>query len=288
MRGSAAAAYFLHKFFMLLRYDLNGKSYSVMHVVAIYGLKEDKESRAGILARSLGVTELEALSRLRAPGSGPVIVRIFADRDPAGRLAGQLESGGFHTVVLGSAEIEAEAGRLMARRFALDAQQLQVGSTDGGKFAVACRDIEVILRGTGITTRTETETTKKRSLSLGMAVLTGGLIMTKTTKTVREITTGEREGFLAVYAGDGSIFDFRENLVSFESLGPQMKQSRSENFSYLAAELRRRCPGAAYDERLLSRAGQAALLGPTLSPEKHIDVATALLAKVLRGRPGRH
>ena len=259
-----------------------------MHVVAIYGLKEDKESLAGVLARSLGVTELEVLSRLRAPGSGPVIVRIFADHDPAERLAGQLESGGFNAVVLSSAEIDAEAGRLTVRRFALDAQQLQAGSTDGGKLAVACRDVEVILRGTGITTRTETETTKKRSLSLGRAVLTGGLVMTKTTKTVREITTGEREGFLAVYTADKSILDFRENLVSFESLGPQMKQSRSENFSYLAAELRRRCPGAVYDDRLLSKAGQAALLGPTLSPEKHLDVATALLAKVLRGRQGRH
>lgn len=259
-----------------------------MHVVAIDGLKEDKEGMAGVLARALGVTEFEALSRLRVPGSGPVIVRLFADYGSAEKLAGQLDSGGFHAVVLNNTEIDAEAGRLTVKRFGLDKQQLHVELRGGGNLAVVYEDVEVILRGTGITTRTETETTKKRSLSLGRALLTSGLVMTKTTKTVREVTTGEREGFLALYAADKPILSFRENVLSFESFGPEMKPSRSENFSYLAAELRRRCPGAVYDDRLLNKAGQAALLGPTLSPEKHLNVATALLAKVLRGRAGSH
>jgi hypothetical protein len=60
----------------------------------------------------------------------------------------------------------------------------------------------------------------------------------------------------------------------------------SLNFTYLISELRRRCPDALYDERLLSRAGQVALLGPSLNPEEHLIVATALLRKVLGSKIG--
>ena len=58
----------------------------------------------------------------------------------------------------------------------------------------------------------------------------------------------------------------------------------TENFADFVSRLRECCPGAQYDERLLTRAGQAALLGPTLNPEEHLSVATALLAKTLMGR----
>ncbi|OGW33009.1 MAG: hypothetical protein A2X59_09340 [Nitrospirae bacterium GWC2_42_7] len=63
-----------------------------------------------------------------------------------------------------------------------------------------------------------------------------------------------------------------------------MKLSRKENFAYLVSEFRRLCPGAKYDERLLTRPTQVGILGPVLNPEKNLSTATALLAKVLRGR----
>ena len=67
-------------------------------------------------------------------------------------------------------------------------------------------------------------------------------------------------------------------------LGSALRPSRAANFTYLVAELRMQCPHTLYDERLLSRAGQAALLSPSLNPEEYLVVATALLAKVLRGK----
>lgn len=258
-----------------------------MYVVAIHGLKEDKEKLAGTLADALGVTKLEALSRLRVPGGGPLIIRPFAAHNPAGRLAARLESGGFRALILNGEDIAAEAGRKTIKKFGLGERDLRVELTDGGSLVVAYQDIDLILRGTEITVRTDTETTRKRSLSLGRAVLTGGLVMTKTTKTVRDVTTGEREGFLTLYTSDKPILLFRENILVYESLGQAMKQSRVANFNYLAEELHKRCPGATYDERLANRSAQAALLGPTLTPEKHLDVAIALLAKVLRGKSGR-
>jgi hypothetical protein len=256
-----------------------------MHVAAIYDLADDRQDRAGALADALGSTVFEALSRLRSPGSGPLVVGVFAEQEQATRLAGRIESHGFRALVLTSAEIEAEAARRIVRRFSLNAEALQAESADGGSFSVAYQDVDLILRGMGISSSTSVETTRKRSLSLGAAVLSGGLQMTKTSKTTREVTKEEREGFLTLYAGAGTVLAFHENGLVYDALGPARGLTRSANFVQLAAELRRRCSRARYDERLLNRAGLAALLGPSLSPEENLIVATALLAKALRGEP---
>jgi hypothetical protein len=255
-----------------------------MHVVAIYDLASDRQGCAGALADALGLTVFEALSRLRSPGSGPLVVGVFAGQDQAARLAGQIGSRGFRPLVLTSAEIEAEAAQRIVRRFSFNAEALQAESADGESLSIAYHDVNLILRGMGISSSKSVETIRKRSLSLGAAVLSGGLQMTKTTKTTREVTKEEREGFLTLYAGAGPILAFHESGLVYDALGPARGLTRSANFVQLAAELRRRCSRARYDERLMNRAGLAALLGPSLSPGEHLIVATALLAKALRVR----
>lgn len=255
-----------------------------MYVVAIYGIGADREHLANPLSSALGRTLLEARSRLNAPGSGPFVVGVFGDRDRAAGLALELRNGGFDVAVLGKDEIMRDAGRENVRSFDLGEGDLLAELAEGGSRTVAYSGIDLILRGTSIRSSTTTEATKQRSFSLGLAVLSGGLTMTKTTKTVREVTSQEREGFFILYAGEDRPLEFRENGLRFDSLGPARKPSRAANFAFLVAELRVRCRAAWYDERLLTRAGQAALLGPSLNPEEHLAVATALLAKVLRGK----
>jgi len=166
-----------------------------MHVVAIHNLKDDKQNMAGALAAVLKGTAFEALSRLRAPGSGPFVVGVFAEQEQAAALAGQLESGGFSAAVLSADELELEAGRWSIRRFGLNEHDLHVESADGRSRTLAYQDIDLILRGTGISSSTSIETTKQRKFDPGAAVLSGGLKMTKMTKTTREVTKEEREGF---------------------------------------------------------------------------------------------
>jgi hypothetical protein len=255
-----------------------------MHVVAIHNLKDDKQNRAGALAAVLKGTAFEALSRLRARGSGPFVVGVFAEQEQAAALAGRLESGGFSAAVVSAGELEKEAAQWSIRRFILNEQDLSVQSVDGQSRTLAYHDIDLILRGIGISSGTSLETTKQRKFDLGAAVLSGGLKMTKMTKTTREVTTEEREGFFTLYAANNPTLLFRENSLVYEALGPARELSRSANFTQLTAELRRRCPAARYDDRLLNRAGSAALLGPSLNPEEHLVAATALLAKVLRRR----
>ncbi len=254
-----------------------------MHVVAIHSLKDDKQAMAGALGTVLKGTAFEALSRLRAPGSGPFVVGVFAEREQAAALAGQLEAGGFSAAVLSADELETETAQWSIRRFGLNEHDLRVESVDGQSRTLAYQDIGLILRGTGISSSTSIETTKQRKFDLGTAVLSSGLKMTKMTKTTREVTREEREGFFTLYAANTPTLLFRENSLVYDALGSERGLSRSANFVKLTAEMRRRCPAARYDDRLLNRAGSAALLGPSLSPEEHLVVATALLAKVLRG-----
>jgi len=252
-----------------------------MNIVAIHDLNEDKESLAKGLADAMGATVYEALARLRVPGMGPAVVAVFSAMEPAAGLLEKLRQAGFSASVLTEQEIESEQNASMVRRFSLGENELGVTTDKGDSLSISYKEAALILRGTAIISDSRTETTKTRKLSPELAVISGGMVMTKTIETVREVTTEARQGFFNLCARDGSILVFRENGLVYDSLGPAMKPSRMLNFGYLVSELRRRCPDALYDERLLNRAGQVALLGPSLNPEKHIAIATALLRKVL-------
>jgi hypothetical protein len=255
-----------------------------MHVLAIYNVKENKQELAGVLATILNVTVFEAHSRLSAPGSGPLVVGVFAEEVQAKKLAGDLKSMGFSAVVLNNDEIKVEADQWLVRKFDFGEKDLIVKTNDGRSLTIAYRDINLILHGIGILSSTSMETISKRTMSLGNAVITGGLKVTKTTKITHEVTKEERERFLTLYGADIPTLAFHETGLVYDSLGPARGLSRSVNFVKLVAELRHLCKGAQYDERLLSKADQTALLGPLLKPDKYVFVATALLAKVFLKR----
>lgn len=253
-----------------------------MHVVAIHSINKDDETLAGALAMVLKVTLYEAFTRLRAPGNGPFIVAVLADRERAEQIVQELHSAGFKAVGLTAGEIDTAAFAWIVRRFSLREREIHVETEKGGPLDISFQDINLVLCGMRISHTTATETVKERSVNLGRAVLSGGMMISKTTKTTRDVTTDVRERFLSLYAGDAPAIIFYENALDYNSLGSARKPSRSENFTYLVAELRRYCPGARYDERLMNRAAQASLLGPLLNPEDHLFIAAAVLAKALR------
>ena len=253
-----------------------------MHIVAIHNLPENKESLAATLAAALGATVYEALSRLRSLGKGPFVVSVFAAIGPAEELVKKLRAGGFDSALLKEGEIETEAAGFVVRKFRFSGDALIVESRNEESLAIDYSSIELILRGTSIAQSTTTQTVKEKKFDPGMALLTSGLKMTKTTEKILESTVQTREGFVYLYAGDQQTLIFREGGLSYDSLGTALQPTRQANFSYLLEELRRRSQEAIYDDRLLNRAGQVQLLGPSLRPENHMHIATSLLAKVLR------
>jgi hypothetical protein len=254
-------------------------------VLAIYNLRGNEALLARELAAVLQRTVYEASSRVRAPGGGPSVIARYADARAARDAAALLRTRGFDTLLLGGEEIEDDARRFVVRGFELLAEELTVES-NGARQAVSYQDVELLLRGVRIVLHEPAAPPPTRKLSLMRAALTGGLMLTKPVRPPRQPPVEEREGFLHLYARGMPPLAWREDRLNYRLLGKALLPSRHANFAQVVAELRRRCPAAAYDERLVTRAGQAQLLGPTLSTDEHLDVAISVLAAALRGPSG--
>lgn len=253
-----------------------------VNIVAIHNLPPKKEALTKPLAQALGKTLYEATARLRGPGTGPLVVATFMDAGAAETAAARLKDAGFASLVVSSEDLRREGERFAVRRFDFADDVLRLESSQAQGLALPYGDIELILRGISSTVHSEKESFKEKKLDMGMAIATGGLKFSKTEKKTREVITEEREGFIHLYAGGHPVLLLRESALSYDSLGPARQPTRAANFSRVEAELRKRCPAAVYDNRLLNRMEQVQLLGSSLDPQSHMHIATAVLAKSLR------
>jgi hypothetical protein len=251
-----------------------------MHVVAIHYAPGGGEAMAGGLAEALGGTLYEARARLSDSAGGPAVVGNFAEAEPAWAFAGRLRNNGIPPILLTPADIESDARRFLVRSFHLGAAGLTAESRRGESAEVAYRDVQLVLRGVRIEERTEIKHTEQRKLSPSRALLTGGLVMTKTVRKAQPVTMEEREEFLHLYTAAGPVLVFRSGALNYRSLGAALRPSTAANFAYLVETLRRALPQARWDERLANRQGRARILGPAL--KENLDVAVTLLSRVLR------
>lgn len=253
-----------------------------MNIVAIYNLDKDEDRLSKALAAALGKTVYEARTRLRVPKGGTPIIAVFQELEKAEDCAAKLRTNGFDAVILQNDEIESDKARFLVRSFEFSVESLNAESRHGQKLILPYRDIKLILYGIGITVDTETDKVKERKFSMSRALMTSGLVMTKSTS--HEVCTEEenRERFLYIYAPDRQTVVLRENALQYESLGKALQPSRAANFNYIVAKLRMQSRDAVFDDRLLNRGSQAQMLGPLFNPEEHLDLATSLLAKVFK------
>ncbi len=253
-----------------------------MYFLAIHNLPEDRAAFAPALASALGITSYEASVRLRVSGSGPFVIATFGERVAADEASRKLKASGLTTVMISDEEVASSQKGFPVRTFRFNEHTLHAESRQKETLAVDYQKIFLIIRGMGMKQETSTETAKERKLDIGKAVLTGGLVISKTVKTTEQKITEEREGFLFVYAEGVLPLVFREGALDYSSLGPDLQPSRTANFTALLAEIRSRSSQARFDDRLTTRAGQVQLLGPSLDVQRYIGVAIELLVRVLR------
>lgn len=253
-----------------------------MHVVVIHGWKVETLEFVQALSVALGIMPYEI--RQRMIGGGPSVVACFADPERAGALSAKLNECKVPTLIIDVHDLRSKSGRFIVRRFELKEGVLQVERNDGQTELIPFGEIDLLLTGTRIQEGSETVTVTERKLSLGKTLLSGGIPMTKTVKRQEEVTREERENILSLYAGDRGPIVFCQGGMTYEGFGAEMKLSQELNFAYLRKELRRLCPAAGFDDRLQTRLGQVRLLGPSLSPEKNLDLAFDILARSLRGK----
>jgi hypothetical protein len=178
-----------------------------------------------------------------------------------------------------------DAGRVPTYQFI--ARHVHLGDeavfTDraGLSYAVPWSEIRQIFRVTGVSTGTATDVQTGRKLAAGRALITGGLMMTKKTSRTTTRATQEYAPFLYIRAAGDAPIVIREAEVIFDGPGIPAQPTRQAAFLHILERLRSGAPQAVFDDRLMRRAGQTRLLGRSLSPERHLNLALAVLAHAL-------
>ncbi len=284
-------------------------------MVAIVRLATSVDAEGPALAADLGVTAYEA--RMLLAAGMPVVVRQLPDEPQARDLLARLRARGHDVLACDSeAVVSSSAMTVMRRpRVEADAVSLDPGPAGSGgprsaqgprlPFADILALVAAVHRR-----RTETSTsTVDTKFSAGRALVSGGVVMTREVKTTSRTAIEGRERVVYIFRKSGATpWILREFGTSWAGLAmpPEgesapadsdpgrrpLARSESENFRTAVVTLRERAPGAAYDERLLSRkallesvssAGSAKNVSIHTSSEGGADLLAHLIALSVTG-----
>jgi hypothetical protein len=216
-------------------------------VVALLSLATPLDALAASLARHFGKTAYE--QRLMLSAGLPAIVATLGDRADAIATLGFLRGEGHDAIALDSIAVAQSATMTAVRRFRIDPEAMVLEPSGE---ALRYDDILAILRATH---RTEVETTRQvevKKLSMGRAVLTGGLMLRKGAVESRVHRDGERQQVLYLFRHSGAApWILRATEARYP---PELGAATSlTGFAQTLQILRQRAPSAAYDERLMRR-----------------------------------
>jgi hypothetical protein len=218
-----------------------------MKLVAIVRRPERVEEAAAVLAAATGLTLAECRTRL-SPEPPALVARL--EGPAADSLVSSLRASGLAALAV-DARVPTDSTRTLAQRVALSPDAVTFTPRFGEPQEFAWSDVLAVLRGSR-ESRSEVERTERsRSLSLGMAVATGGLKVTQTsTKTFHSSDTSIQQVIL-VYARDGRVGALVEGQVDFTCLGAELQPSSTANMVALDRRLQERTRHAFHDDRLL-------------------------------------
>jgi hypothetical protein len=217
-----------------------------MFIVAIAELKGDVENAVRSLSQVLETTPYEL--KLVFNAGFPAIVCVTADENLARAAKQAIRSQGHFPVLCARAAVCPSSDMRELRNFELAPDTLVVDRSSNS--SVRYSDITVLLRATHRSTSEAREQIRERQFRPMAAVLSGGLVLTKTTKKTVTSTTAHNEQVLYVFSRSESPVILRERSAIYTALGAKRSATSFENFNMVIEELRRRCPTAIFDERL--------------------------------------
>lgn len=219
-----------------------------MYVVGIAELSGTIQDEAPALAGNLGVTAYDA-RMLLAPGI-PALLQLTQDRSRALQLLADLRARGHQALAFDASAVTSNRDMVWPRSFALAEDGLTTGS---GPEHLAFSDITVMLRATHESHVESTVETKERKFSAGRAMLTGGVVMTKTNKKTASSHAWDKHEVLYIYLRGKRPWILREIGTRYEGLGAEMASTERANFLKMIELVRLRAPLAVYDQRLVGR-----------------------------------
>ena len=220
-----------------------------MYVVALLALRSSPDEEAQALAQELGVTAYEAGQRVR--GALPSIVFRGADVERAKAVARAMHGRGNEVVLLDAAQVPPDEQFPRVKTFRLTDEALVAVSPTGAETVLRFADVVALVGAVHRGAETQTEVTRERKFSLGRAVLTQGLSVSKTVETASTQAVAQKEPVLYLFHRGGPAWLLSETGCRYDGLGPAVRPTRPENFQVLVRLLRERCPRAPYDDRLV-------------------------------------
>lgn len=215
--------------------------------MALLAMATPVDALAASLARHLGKTVYE--QRLALSGGLPAVVATVNDREAALATLAVLRGEGHDATAFDATSVVQSANMTSVRRFRLDPTALVL---DPSGEALPYDDIHAILRATHRADIERTKQVEVRKLSVGRAVLSGGLIVRKGSQESRVEREGEQRQVLYLFRRGGSApWILRATEARYP---PELGAATSLiGFAQTLETLRERAPDAAYDERLLRR-----------------------------------
>jgi hypothetical protein len=187
-------------------------------------------------------------ARLLAGTFPRILLRTAPDADA---LIAMLTAEGFLTWASDPAQVPSDAHRIIVRSLSWESDGFLAQDALGVVHACPFATVRLLQRGARVHSSTDVETTTTRKLNLGMAVLSGGLILTKEVTQTTERTTHAKEPFLLVQREDGAPeLMVYEHRMSYQCLGAEMAPATLANLGLLTARFKSLCPQAPLDDRV--------------------------------------
>ncbi len=245
-----------------------------MHVVAIQlggPLRDDEWIRSR--ADAVGVSFYELRARLRVLDGWPGVLATFAGADAADAEATGLARDGIPAWVLRG---EPDRPRALVRSFSISAGFVSVDADRGIQVEIPIHDVRMLVVGTRLGLRREhgLSRTVVSPVARSSLWITPNLGAAAPAVEVRST----RESFIELHAAGRPVLCFEAGSLQYRSMPGTVEPTRAANFKRVVQQLRGACPRAYVDERLAGRMGQVRMLGPTLPPETHLDLALAMVA----------
>ena len=220
-----------------------------MHVVALTRWGAPLETELPTLASWLGVGAYDL--RLSAAAGLPLLLKWSSDVAAAAELTERLRARN-HGVV--HSDTESAGEKVIAREFSFGPAGVLGLDSNGRPLELAYADISGLIRVLSVESAENTIITREAKLNVGMAVMTGGLKVSKTVERTTRNVSEEREQQLLVWKrGLFAPWVFGESSLRYQGLGAKLKPTSIQNFQVLIEELRARAPQALYDQRLLTQ-----------------------------------
>jgi hypothetical protein len=252
-------------------------------VVALAELSGSIEAEAAPLAADLGATPYDA-RLLLAPGL-PAVVKTTPDKALALDLLARVRARGHGAVACDASAVVASAAMVPMRRLRVGEDALTLDDRPGERLPWA--DVMALVAAVHRRRVDSATQTRETKLSVGRAVMTGGMAFTRTVKTDTRTATEDRDRVLYVFRRSGATpWILHEHGTSWAGLGRPLAPSEGENFRLALEVLRSLAPGAAFDDRLVARRApeRAALSGGartttvTTSSDAGVDLLAHLVA----------